>query len=75
MKQVDFFEKFYVEALENPTTITKPIMAVWAHKDGRCLAMTGVTSHVISAVPAGFVRNRVTLDEEGQVDIFAPEQK
>jgi len=72
---MNFFEKFYAEALEYPTECNRQVIAVWAHKDGRCLAMTGVTNHVISAVPARFVRNRVSLDEDGLVDIFEPEQK
>lgn len=73
MKQISFFEKFYAEALESLNACIRPIVAVWVHKDGRCLAMTTVTSHVISAVPAGFVRSRVPLDED--VDIFVREQK
>lgn len=66
------YNRFYAEALRDGTPLTDPsiLRAVWVHRDGRCLGMTGMSKHVMEVVPAEFVRAYCPYDDD--VDIYVP---
>lgn len=53
-----------------PLTDPSTLRAVYVHRDGRCLGMTGVSKHIMDVVPAEFVRDYHPFNDD--VDIYVP---
>jgi GNAT superfamily N-acetyltransferase len=69
------FDRFYDDALLRREPLTDPsaLQAIWAHRDGRCLGMTGVSDHVIDVIPPEFVRSPRPFDHE--IDIYVRSER